>query len=65
MSLRAASGTPRRNVLDRHRWTTREQLRLAIVIWIGKTDHRRQRQDALGRMTPIELETLTQTALAA
>ena len=54
-----------KNVLNRQRWTTREQLRLAIVIWIEKTYHRRRRQDALGRMTPIEFETLTQAAHAA
>jgi transposase InsO family protein len=54
-----------KNVLDRRRWPTREQLRLAIVVWIEKTYHRRRRQDALGRMTPIEFETLTQTAHAA
>lgn len=54
-----------KNVLNRQRWATREQLRLAIVIWIEKTYHRRRRQDALGRMTPIEFETLTQAAHAA
>ena len=41
-----------------------KELRLAIV-WIEKTYHRRRRQDALGRMTPIEFETLTQAAHAA
>jgi transposase InsO family protein len=54
-----------KNVLNRRRWATREQLRLAIVIWIERTYHRRRRQDSLGRMTPIEFETLTQTAHAA
>jgi transposase InsO family protein len=54
-----------KNVLNRQRWATREQLRLAIVVWIERTYHRRRRQDALGRMTPIEFETLTQTAHAA
>ena len=54
-----------KNVLNRQRWQTRDQLRLAIVIWIEKTYHRRRRQDALGRMTPIEYETITQTAHAA
>jgi putative transposase len=54
-----------KNVLNRQRWSTREQLRLAIVVWIEKTYHRRRRQDALGRMTPIEFETLTQAAHAA
>ena len=54
-----------KNVLNRQRWATREQLRLAIVIWIEKTYHRRRRQDALGRMTPIEFEIQTQAAHAA
>ena len=54
-----------KNVLDRRRWQTREQLRLAIVVWIEKTYHRRRRQDALGRLTPIEFETIAQTANAA
>jgi putative transposase len=54
-----------KNVLNRRRWTTRDQLRLAIVIWIERTYHRRRRQDALGRLTPIEFETLLNTAHAA
>ncbi len=33
-----------RNVLDRQRWHTREELRLAIVSWIERTYHRRRRQ---------------------
>jgi putative transposase len=54
-----------KNVLNRRCWQTRAELRLAIVIWIEKTYHRRRRRDALGRMTPIEFETLTQAAHAA
>ena len=54
-----------KNVLNRQRWATREQLRLAIVVWIEKTYHRRRRQDALGRLTPIEFETLARAAHAA
>jgi putative transposase len=54
-----------KNVLNRKRWQTREELRLAIVVWIEKTYHRQRRQDALGRLTPIEFETLHQTAHAA
>ena len=54
-----------KNVLNRKRWQTRDELRLAIVVWIEKTYHRRRRQDALGRMTPIEYETITQAAHAA
>jgi putative transposase len=53
-----------KNVLNRRRWTTRDQLRLAIVIWIERTYHRRRRQDALGRLTPIEFGTLLNTTQA-
>ena len=45
-----------KNVLDRQRWQTREELRLAIVTWIERTYHRRRRQRALGKLTPIEFE---------
>ncbi|MGY4650121.1 transposase InsO family protein [Mycobacterium sp. URHB0021] len=44
------------NVLDRHRWDTREHLRTAIVTWIERTYHRRSRQAGLGRLTPVEFE---------
>ena len=54
-----------RNVLDRKRWTTREDLRLAIVTWIERTYHRRRRQRALGKLTPIEFETIHEVAHAA
>lgn len=56
-----------KNVLDRRSWTTREQLRIAIVTWIERTYHRRRRQSRLGRLTPVEYETTMNTpaALAA
>jgi transposase InsO family protein len=54
-----------KNVLDRRRWSTREQLRLAIVTWIEATYHRRRRQTRLGRLTPIEFETINHAAHAA
>ncbi|MGJ7440526.1 IS3 family transposase [Aquipuribacter sp. MA13-6] len=56
-----------KNVLDRRRWTTRAELRIAIVTWIERTYHRRRRQARLGRLTPIEYETINapQVALAA
>ncbi|BBZ29317.1 hypothetical protein MMAD_36120 [Mycolicibacterium madagascariense] len=54
-----------RNVLDRQRWSTRAQLRLAIVTWIEKTYHRKRRQRRLGRLTPIEFETINSVAHAA
>ena len=54
-----------KNVLDRQRWPDRNQLRLAIITWIERTYHRRRRQRALGRLTPIEFETINQAAHAA
>ncbi len=56
-----------KNVLNRRRWATREELRIAIVTWIERTYHRRRRQARLGRLTPIEYETIMtpQTAIAA
>ena len=50
-----------KNVLNRQTWTTRDELRLAIIIWIERTYHRRRRQDSLGRLTPIEFETIMTT----
>lgn len=49
-----------KNVLDRRRWATRQELRLAIVTRIERTYHRRQ-QAALGRLTPVEYETIMTT----
>jgi len=56
-----------KNVLDRQAWATRQDLRIAIVTWIERTYHRRRRQDALDRLTPVEYETINtpQVALAA
>jgi putative transposase len=54
-----------KNVLDRKRWTTRAELRLAIVTWIERTYHRRRRQARLGGLTPIEFETINHAAPAA
>jgi transposase InsO family protein len=34
------------------------QQSLAIITWIERTYHRRRRQDRLGRLTPIEFETI-------
>ena len=46
------------NVLDRQPWTSRPQLRIAIVTWIERTYHRRRRQRSLSRLTPVEYETI-------
>lgn len=60
-------GLLQKNVLNRRAWATRGELRLAIVTWIERTYHRRRRQARLGRLTPIEYETIMnkQVALAA
>ena len=51
-----------KNVLNRRSWATREELRIAIVTWIERTYHRRRRQAALGRLTPVEYELIMTTA---
>lgn len=50
-----------KNVLDRRRWATREELRIAIVTWVERTYHRRRRQAALGRLTRVEYELIMTT----
>ena len=52
-------------VLDRQRWETREELRIAIVTSIEQTYHRRRRQRVLGRLTPVEFEKLETDLQAA
>jgi putative transposase len=54
-----------KNVLDTRRWRTREELRLAIVSWIETKYHRKRRQRRLGKLTPVEFETIYTTATAA
>jgi transposase InsO family protein len=53
-----------KNVLDRKRWVTREEVRLVMVTWIERAYHRRRRQAALGRLTPIEFETILKSQVA-
>ncbi len=45
-----------KNVLDRRRWATRDELRIEIVTWIERTYHHRRLQARLGRLTPVEFE---------
>lgn len=56
-------GLLQNNVLDRRQWGTREELRIAIVTWIERTYHRRRRQSGLGRLTPVEYETIMTTSV--
>lgn len=48
-----------KNVLNRQVWDRRQQLRTAITVWIERTYHRRRKQKRLGKLTPIEFETIT------
>ena len=50
-----------KNVLDRRTWDTRDQLRIAIVSWTERPYPRRRRQARLGKLTPIEYETIMTT----
>ena len=50
-----------KNVLDRRTWATKDELRIAITTWIERTYHRRRRQLALGRLTPVEYELIMNT----
>ena len=55
-----------KNVLNRRRWDTRDELRIAIITWTERTYHRRRRQTRLRRLTPIEYESImTPTAALA
>ena len=50
-----------KNVLNRRRWNTRKELRIAIVTMIERTYPRRRRQVGLGRLIPIEFEAIMTT----
>jgi transposase InsO family protein len=53
-----------KNVLDRKRWRTRDELRIAIVTWMERKYHRHRRQARLGRLTPIEYKTIMNPAVS-
>ncbi len=54
-----------KNVLDRRRWRTRDELHNAVVFWIQHTYNRRRRQRGLGTLTPVEYELAFATRDAA
>lgn len=54
-----------KNILDTRRWQTRQELRLAIVSWIETKYHRKRRQRRLGKLTPVEFETVYTVAATA
>ena len=49
-AMESISSLLQKNVLQRQRWDTREQLRIAIVTWIQRTYHRRRRHVGLERL---------------
>ncbi len=51
-----------KNVLDRRFWATRSELSAAITDRIEPTYHRKRHQRALGKLTPIEYETIMEPA---
>ena len=55
-----------RNVLNTKTWASREELTIAVITWIERRYHQRRRQKRLGRLTPLEYETINKkTALKA
>jgi len=46
----------RKNVLNRRRWRSRDELHQAVEFWTEHTYNRRRRQPALGKLTPVEYE---------
>lgn len=55
----------RRNVFDRRRWQTRDELHNAVVHWVEHTYNNRRRQRGLGKLTPAEYELAFTTQAAA
>lgn len=47
-----------KNVLNTREWETRQEVATTIRHWIEATYHRRRRQARLGKLTPIEYETI-------
>jgi transposase InsO family protein len=45
-----------KNVFNRRRWRSRDELVSETVVWIEHTYNRRRRQRGLGKLTPVEFE---------
>lgn len=56
--------TLQKNVLNRSSWATRAQLRARIIHRIEAIYYRRRRQRRLGKLIPIEYETVHKEAVA-
>ena len=53
-----------RNVLNTNTWTSREELTIAVITWIERRYHQRRRQKRLGRLTPLEYETINKKTVS-
>jgi hypothetical protein len=61
----AVSDTPKRTSPPSRSRAEARSVNTSFWGWIERTYHRRRRQRRLGRLTPIEFETLTQAVHAA
>lgn len=52
------------NVVNRRFWATRSELSAVITYWIERTYHRKRRQRTLGKVTPIEYDTIMEPAVS-
>lgn len=53
-----------RNVLNTNTWASRKELTIAVITWIERRYHQRRRQKRLGRLTPLEYETINKKAVS-
>jgi putative transposase len=64
-NLSPQHGADPRSTANQETAGCRDDLAVAVITWIEKTYNRRRRQRALGKLTPIEFETLHQPTAAA
>lgn len=50
--------------LNRKRWRTKHELRVAIVTWVERAHRRSRRQARLGRLISIEYKTVLNLAVS-
>jgi len=55
-AMEAFNSLLQKNVLNRRRWRTRDELHNAVVHWVEHTYNNRRRQRGLGKLTPVEYE---------
>ena len=53
-----------RNVLNTKTWASREEFTIAVITCIERRYHQRRRQKRLGRLTPLEYETINKKAVS-